>query len=81
MCEPCPHPEKPKDHLMGWKIGMKNMESIGREGLGFNWMRSSRLSMMYHFSLMGLCKLIAFDMWNKQALKDKLDLLVRNSSN
>ena len=81
MCEPCPHPEKPDDYPISMMTGIKNMELIGREGLGFSWMRSNRLSVMYHFSLMGILKFIAFDIWNKKAFKEKLELLVHNSNN
>ena len=81
MCDPCPHPETPRDYPISAMTGIKNLDLIGSwEGLGFNWMRSNRLSMMYHMSFMGLCKFIMFDMMNKKKMNEKLELLILNAS-
>ena len=81
MCDPCPHPETPRDYPISMKTGFKNMDLIGGwEGLGYNWMRSNRLNMIYHMSFMGVCKFIIFDMKNKKAMNEKLELLILNAN-
>ena len=79
LCKPVPHPETPEDYPNNILITNQNLDLIGSH-LGFSWMRSSRLSLLYHFSLIGILKFTVFDFWYKKALSEKLELLSVNSS-
>ena len=79
MCIPVPHPEKPSDYVTNLLTTQQNLELVGKN-LGFGWLRSSRLCVLYHFSFIEILKVAAFDFWYKKALNDKLELLAINSS-
>jgi len=79
MCIPVPHPEKPSDYVTNLLTTQQNLELVGKN-LGFGWLRSSRLCVLYHFSFIEIIKVAAFDFWYKKALNDKLELLAINSS-
>ena len=76
MCRPVPHPEKPIDYAGTMLTTLTNFDMIGsREGLGFSWLRSSRLSTLYHMSILGVVKFTIFDMYYHKILREKLKLL------
>ena len=75
MCTPVPHPEHPEDYPVCLLKMLINQDMLVKEGLGFSWFRSSRLSPVYHSSHLGLLKLTVFNYYNKKALKDKLEML------
>ena len=80
MCTPVPHPEVPADYPSNMIKTMQNIDIIGSwGGLGFNWLRSSRLSFMYYFSYVGIFRFTMFDIMNGKKFREKLQEL--DSSN
>ena len=80
MCEPIPHPEVLADYPSNMIKAFKNMDAIASwEGLGFSWLRSSRLSFMYYFSYFGLFKLTMFEIMSGKKFREKLQELVASS--
>ena len=79
LCTPVPHPERPEDWVVDMMITNNNLKMIGtREGLGFNWLRSSRLCMMYHYSFIDIVRFMFYDYYYENALTDKLESLSVN---
>ena len=74
MCIPVPHPEYPEDYVHTVLKSLLNIDMLAREGPGFSWLRSSRLSPMYHMSIFGLIKSIVFDYNYKKIYMDKLEM-------
>ena len=79
MCTPIPHPEYPNDYAYTMLKTMVNQDMLTKEGLGLSWFRSSRLSQMYHISLVGLLKFISFGIFNTKAMNDKLEMLCQEA--
>ena len=76
MCTPVPHPERPADYPGDMLKTLNNIDTLGKwEGLGFNWLRSSRLCSLYHMSVVGVFKFTLFDMYYHKTLREKLKLL------
>jgi len=75
MCTPIPHPEYPKDYASTMLTTMINQDLLSQEGLGLSWFRNSRLSQMYHISLFGLFKFIAWGIFNTKAMNEKLEMI------
>ena len=76
MCTPVPHPEKPSDYPGDMLKTLNNVDMLGKwEGLGFNWLRSSRLSSLYHMSVFGVFKFTLWDMYYHKTLIEKLKQL------
>ena len=75
MCTPVPHPEYPEDYPITILRTMGNEDMLAKEGPGFSWLRSSRLSSLYHMPLTALFKLAIFDYRYKKILNDKLTML------
>ena len=77
MCIPVPHPEYPKDYVHTTLKTLLNMDVLAREGPGFSWLRSSRLSPFYHMSVSGIIKFIVFDYKYKNIYMKKLEMLCK----
>ena len=82
LCTPVPHPETPEDYAESTLHTMINLEMLGsNEGLGFRWLRSSRLCSLYHMSLLGILKYGYFDYYYKKIINEKLMLLAGKNKN
>ena len=79
MCTPVPHPEYPEDYPITVSRTMVNEDMLAKEGPGLSWLRSSRLSSLYHMPLSALFKLAIFDYFYKKTLNDKLKMLCENN--
>ena len=79
ICTPIPHPEYPEDYPSRVLQHMRNEEMLAKEGPGSSWLRSSRLSMLYHMPLSALFKFAIFDYHYKKILIDKLKMLCENN--
>ena len=77
MCVPVPHPEYPQDYVHTTLKTLLNMDVLAREGPGFSWLRSSRLSPSYHMSVFGIIKFIVFDYKYKNIYMKKLEMLCK----
>ena len=77
MCIPVPHPEYPEDYVHTTLKTLLNMDVLAREGPGFSWLRSSRLSPFYHMSVFGIIKSIVFDYNYKNIYMKKLEMLCK----
>ena len=81
LCTPVQHPEKPEDYPGIILQTTTNLQwLLSNEGLGFRWLRSSRLSMLYHMSLLGGIKFGLFDYYYKTLIKEKVMLFAENTS-
>ena len=77
MCIPVPHPEYPEDYVHTTLKTLLNMDVLAREGPGFSWLRTSRLSPFYHMSVFGIIKSIVFDYRYKNIYMKKLEMLCK----
>ena len=77
MCIPVPHPEYPEDYVHTILKTLLNMDVLAREGPGFSWLRTSRLSPFYHMSVFGIIKSIVFDYTHKNIYMKKLEMLCK----
>ena len=77
MCIPVPHPEYPEDYVHTTLKTLLNMDVLAREGPGFSWLRSNRLSPFYHMSVFGLIKSGVFDYKHKTIYMKKLEMLCK----
>ena len=75
LCAPVPHPEYPEDYFLSVFKGMINDGMLIKEGPGLSWLRSSRLTQLYHVPLFALFKLTIWDYQYKKILNDKLKML------
>ena len=75
MCTPVPHPEIPEDHADNLFKTSSNFEALIKgEGLGFSWLRNSRLCPLYHMSVMGIIKFTLFKLYYNNVFMEKLEL-------
>ena len=79
MCTPTPHPEYPEDYPSMVLKHMHNEGMLAKEGPGSSWLRSSRLSLLYHVPLSALIKFAIFDYCYKKIVTDKLKMLCENN--
>lgn len=77
MCIPVPHPEYPEDYVHTCLKSLLNMDVLVKEGPGASWLRSCRLSPLYHMSVFGLIKVIVFEYKYKSIYRKKLEMLCK----
>ena len=75
MCAPVPHGQYPIDYVKSVLKTIRNQEKLVKEGPGFSWLRSSRLTTLHHMSLLGIVKIAMFNYRYKKILNDKLEML------
>ena len=79
ICTPVPHPEYPEDYPSMVLKHMHNEGMLAKEGPGSSWLRSSRLSLLYHVPLSALIKFAIFDYCYKKIVTDKLKMLCESN--
>ena len=79
MCNPIQLPEYPEDYPVMILKNLLNQDLQVKEGPGFSWLRSSRMSLVYHSSWFGLLKLFVFDYYKRKVIINKLEMLCQSN--